>query len=82
MLRVAGNYSHHSRYLATGWLCQAFRLQLREDQDHLGRCEEYEDLREGKNLDNDKELVEVIQQVMRRTDRHDQVAGHCVSSLP
>ena len=69
MLRVAGNYSHHSRYLATGWLCQACRLQVREDQDHLGSCEGYEDLREGKNLDDDKELVEFIQQVMRRRER-------------
>ena len=69
MLRVAGNYSHHSRYLATGWLCQACRLQVREDQDHLTSCAGYEDLREGKDMGNNEELVEIYQAVMRRREQ-------------
>ena len=69
MLRVAGNYSHHSRYLATGWLCQACQLQVREDQDHLADCSGYKDLREGKNMEDDKELVEFYQAVMRRREK-------------
>ena len=69
MLRVAGNYSHHSRYLATGWLCQACRLQVREDQDHLTSCAGYEDLREGKDFGDDKELVEFYQAVMKRREQ-------------
>ena len=69
MLRVAGNYSHHSKYLATGWLCQACRLQVREDQDHLADCSGYKDLREGKNMEDDKELVEFYQAVMRRREK-------------
>ena len=69
MLRVAGNYSHHSRYLATGWLCQACRLQVREDQDHLTSCAGYEDLREGKDMGDDEQLVEFFQAVMRRRER-------------
>jgi hypothetical protein len=69
MLRVAGNYSHHSKYLATGWLCQACRLQVREDQDHLGSCAGYEDLREGKDMDDDNELVKFYQAVMRRREQ-------------
>ena len=69
MLRVAGNYSHHSRYLATGWLCQACQLQVREDQDHLTSCAGYEDLREGKDMDDDKVLVEFYTAVMRRREQ-------------
>ena len=69
MLRVAGNYSHHSRYLATGWLCQACQLQVREDQDHLASCDGYKDLREGMDMDDDKELVKFIQKVMRRREK-------------
>ena len=69
MLRVAENYCHHSRYLATGWLCQACQLQVRENQDHLASCNGYENLREGKDMDNDKELVEFFQSVMRRREK-------------
>ena len=58
MLRVADNYSHHSRYLAISWLCQACWLHVREDQDHLGSCAGYEDLRQGVDMEDDKELVE------------------------
>ena len=31
MLRVAGNYPGHRKYLATGWQCQACLEQVRED---------------------------------------------------
>ena len=66
MLRVADNYSHHFRYLAISWLCQACWLQVRKDQDHLGSCAGYEDLRQGVDMEDDKELVEFYQAVMRR----------------
>ena len=69
MLRVAGNYSHHSRYLATGRLCQACQLQVREDQDHLAGFSCYEDLREGQDFGDDKELVEFYQAVMKRREQ-------------
>ena len=68
MLRVAGNYSHHTRYQATGWLCQGCRLQVREDQDHLAQCEGYEDLRLGKDLEDDKDLVTFYRMVMARRE--------------
>ena len=64
MLRVAGNYSHHTRYQATGWLCPACKLQVREDQDHLTRCVGYEDLRQGKDMLDDQDLVGFYRMVM------------------
>ena len=69
MLKVAGNYSHHHRYAATGWRCQGCDLQVREDQDHLTRCRGYADLLQGKDLDNDVELVEFFRLVMARRER-------------
>ena len=54
---------------AKGWLCQACRLQVREDQDHLGSCAGYKDLREGKDMDDDNELVKFYQAVMRRREQ-------------
>ena len=68
MLRVAGNYSHHAKYQATGWLCQACKLQVREDQDHLTCCQGYEDLRQGRDLQDDKDLVSFYRLVMARRE--------------
>jgi hypothetical protein len=58
MLRVAGNYPGHKKYLATGWQCQACMQQVREDQDHLVLCSGYRDLLEGKDLESDEDLVD------------------------
>ena len=69
MLHVAGNYSHNRKYEPTGWQCQACTLQVREDQDHLGRCQGYADLRQGLDLDADEDLVEFFRQVMARRER-------------
>ena len=40
-----------------------------QDQDHLRSCAGYEDLREGKDFGNDKELVEFYQAVMKRREQ-------------
>ena len=69
MLRVAGNYPGHKRYLATGWQCQACLGQVREDQDHLSSCSGYSDLRQGKDLDSDKDLVDFYTRVMARREK-------------
>ena len=46
--------------------CQACALELREDQKHLARCEGYSDIRAGKDLTVESELVEFIKSVMAR----------------
>ena len=70
MLRVAGNYSHHQRYARSGWQCRACSRQVREDQDHLLQCEGYSDLVQGKNMDEDEELVQFYREVMARREEH------------
>ena len=66
MLRVAGNYPGHNKYAATGWQCQACRLQVREDQEHLASCVGYADIRTGRDLSVEDELVSFIMSVMAR----------------
>ena len=68
MLHVAGNYSHHRKFEATGWRCQGCSLQVREDQDHLTQCQGYSDLIQGRNLDDDKQLVDFYRLVMARRE--------------
>ena len=66
MLRVAGNYPGHMKYAATGWRCQACTLEVREDQEHLASCSGYSDIRAGRDLTVESELVEFIKSVMAR----------------
>ena len=66
MLRVAGNYPGHMKYAGTGWRCQACTLEVREDQEHLARCEGYSDFRAGKDLTVESELVKFFKSVMAR----------------
>ena len=68
MLHVAGNYSHHQKYAATGWRCQGCSLQVREDQDHITRCQGYSDLLQGKDLADDEQLVDFYRRVMARRE--------------
>ena len=70
MLRVAGNYPGHKKYLATGWQCQACMQQVREDQDHLVLCSGYRDLLEGKDLESDEDLVDFFRKVMARREKN------------
>ena len=67
MLHVAGNYSHSRKYKATGWRCQV--SQVREDQDHLGLCQGYSDLRQGLDLDIGYDMVKFFHLVMARRER-------------
>jgi hypothetical protein len=69
MLDVAGNYSHHNKYQATRWMCQACSLQVREDQDHLTQCQGYADLVQDKDLNVDAELIDFFRLVMARRER-------------
>ena len=69
VLHVAGNYSHSRRYKATGWRCQACVSQVREDQDHMGLCQGYSDLRQGLDLDRDDDMVEFFRLVMTRREQ-------------
>ena len=39
-----------------------------EKQEHLGQCKGYEDLRIGRDLDNDRDLIEFYRLVMERRE--------------
>ena len=45
---------------------QACDLSVNEDQEHLAKCEGYEDLRGEADLGDEKELVEFFSRVMER----------------
>ena len=64
MLRVARNYPRHMKYVATGWRCPACALEVREAQEHLARCEGYSDIRAGKALTVESELVKFVKSVV------------------
>ena len=66
MLDVAGNYPGHRKYEPSNWMCQACGGVVREDQEHLTRCEGYTDLRGDADLENEEELLEFVLKVMNR----------------
>ena len=66
MLDVAGNYPGINKYKASGWMCQACNLEVREDQEHLTVCNGYEDLRHDADLNMENELVDFFNKVMER----------------
>ena len=66
MEKVFGNFVGNNKYESSRWLCQACGLGVREDQDHLGQCSGYMDLLQGRDLDNDSELVDFYTLVMER----------------
>ena len=66
MLGVAGNYPRHRIYEQSNWTCRACSQEVTEDQEHLARCEGYEDLRGDADLENEKELVDFFTRVMAK----------------
>ena len=66
MLDLAGNYPGHRKYEHSNWMCQACNQEMKEEQEHLARCEGYEDLRGDADLMNEVELVDFFTRVMER----------------
>ena len=64
MLGFAGNYPGHREQ--SNWTCQACSQEVTEDQEHLARCEGYEDLRGVADLENEKELVDFFTRLMAK----------------
>ena len=53
------------KLFAQGRACD---MEILESQDHLSICEGYSDLRLGRDLSNDKDLVEFYRLVMERRE--------------
>ena len=66
MLDVAANYPGANKYKASGWMCKACNLKVKEDQEHLTVCRAYEDLRLDADLNRENELVDFFTRVMER----------------
>ena len=61
---VKMNYSSDPKYSEDLWRCQSCRTKI-DSQNHVLWCPSYANLREGKDLDSDKDLCEYLQEVFR-----------------
>ena len=67
MVDVKFNYKHDPRYTKDLWKCDSCESAI-ESQSHILWCPSYSDLRVGKNINNDQDLVNYIKQVMKIRD--------------
>ena len=66
---VQMNYKGEPKFIRNGWKCQGCNIP--DTQDHILRCPCYQELRVGKNLQNDKDLVEYFRKVIQLRDKCD-----------
>ena len=59
---IQANYKGDPDFRANNWKCQ--ECQVLDTQDHVVRCPVYLNLRTGKDLENDKDLVEYFRKVI------------------
>ena len=64
---VQMNYKGEPKFMKNGWKCQDCNVP--DTQDHIIRCPSYKELREGKNLDSDKDLVEYFRRIIQIRDK-------------
>ena len=67
---VKRNFSNEPKYRYDLWKCDSCRKNI-DTQSHILWCEAYTNLRENRNLDNDKDLVWYITQVLKRRENSD-----------
>ena len=60
---VKANFKGRPEYRKTGWKCEACNSS-EDTQDHIMQCISYENLRKGKNLTIDSDLVKYFRQVI------------------
>ena len=72
MLPIAGNFRQDRRFARTGWLCRC--EGEREEERHLtDNCPLYRDIRaQFSNLEDDDQLVEFFQLMLKRRDQIDE----------
>ena len=61
---VKGNYKN--RYRQQGLICEGCWEEEVETQSHLTVCEAYQDLREGRDMESDSDLVGFFREVLAR----------------
>ena len=68
MVNVKFNYNSDLANTASLWRCKSCQTSI-DTQNHIMWCPSYSELREGKNIDNDKDLIEYVRKVMIIRDR-------------
>ena len=64
------NYKNDPKYSKTLWKCEA--CSNIDSESHILRCKEYEDLRDGKDLQNNQDLCEYIQKVIKIREKQEE----------
>ena len=63
MYDVAFNYKHQGNNAENLWMCSSCQSAI-ESQDHVLFCPAYAQLRQGKNLDSDRDLSDYLMKVL------------------
>ena len=63
MYNCSFNYKHQGDNAEKLWLCSSCQSSI-ETQDHVLFCPAYSQLREGRNLDSDKDLTDYLMKVL------------------
>ena len=64
MTQVKFNFKNDKKFSMENWKCDSCQNDFIESQSHLIWCPAYSHLREGKNLQSDKDLTEYIASVL------------------
>ena len=64
MTQAKFNFKNDKKYSGNNWKCESCESGFIESQSHLIWCHAYSHLREGKNLNFDKDLTEYISKVL------------------
>ena len=70
MLNVKFNYKHMAQNEKTLWQCDSCQTSI-ETQSHIMWCPAYSELRVGKNVNNDDDLIEYVKKVMKIREKLD-----------
>ena len=68
MLNFKFNYKSDPKHSACLWNCDSCQSAI-ETQDHILWCPSYSELREGKNLKSDKDIIEYFDKVLKIRDK-------------
>ena len=66
---VQANFKGDPNFRSNNWKCQD--CQVLDTQDHVIRCPVYQNLRTGKDLEKDKDLVEYFRKVIDIRNKED-----------
>ena len=64
MIQLKANFKNNPRYKKDGWKCDGCEMEVESDA-HVIKCVAYEQVRDGKDLNCDKDLVQYYKEVMK-----------------